>query len=108
MRRSGTPNRTSTPAPAVTPAANATTTSTGEAVPVISRTRAASHSVVQAVRPHGRLSHGAAATVTAAAAARSAGPPRDAPGSHRHRPAPAARAGGRRPPAGGTDPATTA
>src|SRR5207248_10631347 len=84
VRRSGTPNRTSTPAPAVTPAANATTTSTGEAVPVISRTRAASHSVVQAVRRHGRLSHGAAATTPATAAARSAGPASDAPVSHGH------------------------
>ena len=47
-RRSGTPNRTSTAAPAVTPAANATTASTGEAVPVTSRTTAASHKVIQA------------------------------------------------------------
>src|SRR5438445_11104668 len=61
MRRSGTPNTTSTPAPAVTPAANATTASIGEAVPVIRRTRAASHKVTQVARRHGRLSHGAAA-----------------------------------------------
>src|SRR6478672_4117264 len=76
-RRSGTPNRTSTAAPAVTPAANATTASAGEAVPVISRTTAASHKVIQAARRDGRLSHGAAATVTATAAARSAGPASD-------------------------------
>ena len=72
MRRSGTPNKTSTPAPAVTPAANATTASAGETVPVISHTMAASHKVTQAARRHGRLSHGAEATVTATAAARSA------------------------------------
>ena len=99
MRRSGTPNRTSTPAPTVTPAAKATTTSTGEAVPVISRTPAASHSAIQAVRRHGRVSHGAAATVPATAAAQSAGPTSDAPVSHDHGPAPAARARGRSPPA---------
>ena len=99
MRRSGTPNRTSAPAPIVTPAANATTTSIGEAVPVISRATAASHSATQAVRRHGRLSHGAAATVPATAAARSAGPTSDAPVSHGHWPAPAARASGRSPPA---------
>src|SRR6185437_378600 len=73
-RRSGTPNRTSTPAPAVTPAANATTASAGEAVPVTSRTTAASHKTIQTARRHGRLSHGAAATVTATAAVSSAGP----------------------------------
>ena len=99
MRRSGTPNRTSTPAPTVIPVAKARTTSTGEAVPVISRAMAASHKTIQAVRRHGRLSHGAAATVTAAAAARSAGPSSDAPVSHHHEPAPAARARGRSPPA---------
>src|SRR5689334_11903398 len=81
-RRSGTPNKTSTPAPAVTPAANATTASTGETVPVTSHTTTASHKVTQAVRRHGRLSHGAAATVTAAAAARSAGAASDEPLSH--------------------------
>src|SRR5205809_4191132 len=88
VRRSGTPSRTSTPAPAVTPAANARTASIGEAVPVISRTTAASHKVIQAVRRHGRLSHGAAATVTATAAARNAGLTSDAPVSHGHWPAP--------------------
>ena len=108
MRRSGTPNRTSPPAPIVTPTANATTTSTGEAVPVISRTPAASHSPAQAVRRHGRLSHGAAATVPATAAARTAGPASDAPVSHDHWPAPAARARGRAPPASRTIPASTA
>ena len=99
MRRSGTPNKTSTPAPAVTPAANAKTASTGEAVPVTSPTTAASHKVTQAARRHGRLSHGAAATVTATAAARSAGPASDPPVSHGHWPAPAARSRGRCPPA---------
>ena len=99
MRRSGTPNRTSTPAPTVTPAANATTTSIGEAVPVISRATAASNSAIQAVRRQGRLSHGAAATVPATAAARTAGPASDAPVSHDHGPAPAVRARGRSPPA---------
>src|SRR5580704_11964542 len=69
IRRSGTPNKTSTPAPAVTPAASATTASAGETVPVTSHTTAASHKVIQAARRHGRLSHGAAATVTATAAA---------------------------------------
>src|SRR6185437_11866271 len=82
-RRSGTPNKTSTPAPAVTPAANATTASAGETVPVTS------HATVQAARRHGRLSHGAAATVTATAAASSAGPATDPPASHGHWPAPA-------------------
>jgi hypothetical protein len=99
MRRSGTPNMTSTAAPAVTPAVNAITASAGEAVPVISRTTAASHKVIQAARRHGRLSHGAAATVTATAAARSAGAASDAPVSHGHWPAPAARSRGRCPPA---------
>ena len=108
MRRSGTPNRTSTAAPAVTPAANATTASTGEAVPVISHTVAASHKVIQAARRHGRLSHGAAATVTATAAARSAGPASDAPVSHGHWPAPAAISRGRCPPARSMIPITTA
>ena len=88
MRRSGTPSKTSAPAPAVTPAAKARTTSTGEAVPVISRTPAASHSVIQAARRHGRASHGAAATAQATAAAPSAGPTSDAPVSHGHGPAP--------------------
>ena len=99
MRRSGTPNRTSAPAPAVTPAANATTTSIGEAVPVISRTAAASHKMIQAVRRHGRLSHGAAATVPATAAAPSAGLISGAPVSHHHWPAPAVSERGRCPPA---------
>src|SRR5438477_10748437 len=70
VRRSGTPSRTSTPAPAVIPAANARTASTGEAVAVISRTTAASHKVTQVARRHRRPSHGAGATVTAAGAAR--------------------------------------
>src|SRR5213083_3095068 len=89
IRRSGTPNKTSAPAPTVTPAANATTTSMGDAVPVMSRATAASHSVIQAVRRHGRMSQGAAATVQATAAAPSAGPASDAPVSHDHGPAPA-------------------
>ena len=107
-RRSGTPNRTSTAAPAVTPAANATTASTGEAVPVTSRTTAASHKVIQAMRRHGRLSHGAAATVTATAAARSAGLTSDPSVSHDHWPAPIARSRGRCPPARSMIPITTA
>ena len=86
------------PAPAVTPAANARAASIGEAVPVTSRTTAASHKVIQAARRHGRLSHGAAATVTATAAARSAGLTNDAPVSHGHRPALVARSGGCCPP----------
>src|SRR6478735_9049501 len=65
-RRSGTPNKTSTPAPTVT----------------------------QAARRHGRLSHGAAATVTATAAARSAEAASDPPVSHGHWPAPPARSPG--------------
>src|SRR5262249_61268874 len=87
------------PAPTVTPVANASTTSTGEAAPVISRTTADSHNMTQAVRRHGRVSHGAAATVQATAAARSAGPASDAPVSPDHDAAPAARERGRAPPA---------
>ncbi len=74
IRRSGTPNATSTPAPTVTPAANASISSAGRTVPVISRAPAAAPNVIHAVRRQGRLSHGAAATVTAAAAASRAGP----------------------------------
>ncbi|GEM_PF-2870372 len=74
IRRSGTPKATSTAAPTVTPAANARTSSAGRTVPVISRAAPAAHSAIHAVRRHGRLSHGAAATVTAAAAASRAGP----------------------------------
>src|SRR5262249_61619866 len=82
MRRSGTPNTTSTPAPTVTPVANASTTSTGEAVPVISRTTADSHNMTQAGRRHRRGSHGAAPTEQATAAARNAGPASGAPVNH--------------------------
>src|SRR6266567_2276883 len=74
MRRSGTPNRTSTPAPVAIPTANARATSTGPEVPVINRVTAASHRRIQTERRHGRLSHGAAAIVHATAAARSPDP----------------------------------
>ena len=74
IRRSGTPNVTSTPAPTVTPTANASISSAGSTVPVISRAAAAAPRVSHAARRQGRLSHGAAATVTAAAAASRAGP----------------------------------
>ena len=98
-RRSGTPNTTSAAAPAVTPAAKARTTSAGEAVPVISRTPAASHSVIQAARRHGRASHGAAATAHATAAAPSAGPSQRRAGQPRPRAGPG-RQGARTLPAG--------
>ena len=74
IRRSGTPNTTSTAAPTVTPETNARTSSAGRTVPVISRAVSAAPSAIHAVRRQGRLSHGAAATVTAAAAASKAGP----------------------------------
>ena len=92
IRRSGTPNATSTPAPTVTPTANASISSAGRTVPVISRATAAAPSVIHAARRQGRLSHGAAATLTAAAAAsregpgeRRAGQQRAVPGSGRYR-----------------------
>ena len=74
IRRSGTPNATSTPAPTVTPRASASISSAGKTVPVISRAAAAAPSVIHAARRQGRLSHGAAATLTAAAPASRAGP----------------------------------
>ena len=61
---------------------------------MISRAAAAAPSVSHAVRRQGRLSHGAAATVTAAAAASSAGPGNAALASHEPCPAAAVTAGG--------------
>src|SRR5262249_56031809 len=96
VRRWGTPNGRSTPAPPGTPAANAKTTSVGDERPVISCSAPASHRASQAVRRHERLSHGAAATTPATAAPR-AGPASDGPMSHGQ--APAGTAAGRSPPA---------
>ena len=81
IRRSGTPNATSRPAPTVTPAASASTSCMGRRPPVISRATPISSSVAQAARRHGRLSHGAAATATAASPARTAGSGKPAPAS---------------------------
>jgi len=79
IRRSGTPNATSRPAPTVTPAASASTICMGSSPPVISRAAAISSSVAQAARRHGRFSHGAAATVAAASPASTAGSGKPAP-----------------------------
>ena len=81
IRRSGTPNATSTAAPTVTPVARARISCIGSAVPASSRATAASSSVSHAARRHGRLSQGAAATTTAAADANSAGAGNAAPAS---------------------------
>ena len=92
--RSGTPKATSTAAPRVTPEANVITSSACRAVPVISRAAATAASAIQQVlaRRQGRLSRGAAATVTATAAAstggsgkRRAGQPRAMPGGCHYR-----------------------
>jgi hypothetical protein len=71
---------------------NARTSSAGRTVPVTSRAVSAAPSAIHAVRRQGRLSHGAAATVTAAAAAskaapgkRCAGQPGAMPGRRRYR-----------------------
>ena len=82
IRRSGTPKATSTPAPTVTPVANARTSSAGRTVPVISRAAPTAASAIHAVRRQGRLSHGAAATVTATAAASRGGQGNAALASH--------------------------
>ena len=79
IRRSGTPNVTRTAAPTVTPVARARISCIGSAVPASTRTTAASSSVSQAARRHGRLSQGAAATTTADADANSAGAGNPAP-----------------------------
>ena len=98
IRRSGTPSVTSTPAPTVTPAASARISSIGSTVPATSRAAATAHSVTQAARRHGRLSHGEAATVTATALASRAGPGNAALASHASCPVLAATAGGCPPP----------
>jgi hypothetical protein len=85
IRRSGTPNATSTAAPTVTPAATAMTSSIGRTVPVISRTAATTSSVIHAARRQGRLSQGDTALITAAAAAISAGQGNAALASHESR-----------------------
>ena len=82
IRRSGTPNATSRPAPTVTPAARARISSAGRTAPLISRATPTVPSVTQAARRQGRLSHGDRATVTAAAAASRAGPGNAALASH--------------------------
>ena len=82
IRRSGTPRATSTPAPAVSPMANARISSIGTTVPATSRATPAAPSTIHAVRRHGPLSHGEAATVTATTLASSAGPGNAALASH--------------------------
>ena len=82
MRLSGTPNATRTLAPTVTPTASAKSSSTGRAVPVISRAPTIVLSTSHVVRRHGRVSQGARATAIAAAVARKAGLGNQAPTSH--------------------------
>ena len=108
IRRSGTPKATSTAAPTVTPEANARTSSAGRTVPVISRAAATAASAIHAVRRQGRLSHGAAATVTATAAASRAGPGNAALASQELCPAAAVTACGCLSPARYRMPASTA
>ena len=81
IRRSGTPNATSSPAPTVTPAASASTSCSGSSPPVTSRAAPIRSNVAQDARRHGRLSHGAAATATAASPASTAGSGKPAPAS---------------------------
>ncbi len=98
IRRSGTPRATSTPAPAVSPTASARISSIGSTVPASSRAAPAAPSTTQAVRRHGRLNHGEAATVTATTPASSAGPGNVALASHEPCPRLAATASGCSPP----------
>ena len=104
IRRSGTPNATRTAAPTVTPVARARISCIGSTVPARSRAAAASSSVSQAARRHGRLSQGAAATTTAAADANSAGAGNAAPASQEPRARLAVSAAGRWPPSRSEDP----